>query len=296
MPESTARIAAAAQQLPSRLRALETRHAHAAARPLAQALADVQADATTRWLHATTPAQPVPLRDQLEALIAHIRQALAAAFKGKGTAAMREAQRAAYTAASLGLQHASRITAMLRGVPPTALGPETGRAAERAAAAIPAAVEAEHTHALALLTTASLTAYGAAGLAAVFTRARRAVTRITQHVAVAVTSAAAASATALARMLGPGVRMLWVAEPGACPACAAYAGRTARPGGHFPGGLSLDPRRTVFMTPVQGPPRHPHCRCIVVPYHPRWAASGTPLPLVLQRLARGHAPAPARRT
>jgi hypothetical protein len=119
-------------------------------------------------------------------------------------------------------------------------------------AAIPAAVQEEHSHALALLTTAGLTAYGAAGLASVFSRARRAVTRITAGVAVAITSAAANAALVVARYLGPGVRLLWVAEPGACPACAAYAGRTIRPGGHVPRRLSLDPARTVFLTPSPG--------------------------------------------
>jgi hypothetical protein len=187
---------------------------------------------------------------------------------------------------------------MLRGVPSVDVPPETGAAADRAAAGIPVAVEEEHGHALALLTTASLTAYGAAGVAAVFSRARRAVTRITQSVAVAVTSAAANAAITVARYLGPGVRMLWVAEPGACPACAAYAGRMVVPGRFFPGGLSLDPSRAVFMTPLTGPPRHPHCRCVVIPYHPSWRTTGTPLPVLLQQRARAgtRTPAPARRT
>jgi hypothetical protein len=136
----------------------------------------------------------------------------------------------------------------------------------------------------------------------VFSRARRAVTRITAGVAVAVTSAAANAAVVVARYLGPGVRMLWVAEPGACPACAAYAGRSIRIGGRFPGGLSLDPQRTVFLTAIPGPPRHPHCRCDVIPWHPRWTANttGTPLPVLLQQRARAahraSVPAQARRT
>jgi hypothetical protein len=76
---------------------------------------------------------------------------------------MREAQRAAYTAAALGIQHASRITALLRGVPPPDIPPETGPVADRAAGGIPAAVQEEHSHALALLTAAGLTVYGLAG-------------------------------------------------------------------------------------------------------------------------------------
>ena len=297
MSESAA-IANAAQRHPAQLRGLEHRHAAAAARPLAQALAGAQRDATTRWTLATSPTQPLPAPAVLRDLIEHIRRALEAAFTGQGTQAMREAQRAAYTAASLGIQHASRITALLRGVPPPDIPPESGPVADRAAAGIPAAVQQEHASALALLTTASLTAYGAAGLSAVFSRARRAVTRITQSVAVAITSAAAHAVRIVADHLGPGVRLLWVAEPGACPACAAYAGRHIRPGGHFPGGLSLDPRRTVFTTSIPGPPRHPHCRCGLIPWHPAWHTTGTPLPQLLQQRARAGArtPSPARRT
>ena len=297
MPDSTT-VADAAQRHPAQLRGLEHRHAAAAARPLAQALAQAQRDATTRWTLATSATQPLPAPLVLKDLIERIRRSLEAAFTGQGAQAMREAQRAAYTAAALGIQHASRITALLRGVPPPPIPPETGPVAERAAAGIPAAVEQEHANALALLTTASLTAYGAAGVAAVFSRARRAVTRITQSVAVAITSAAAHAVRIVADHLGPGIRLLWVAEPGACPACAAYAGRHIRPGGHFPGGLSLDPRRTVFMTSIPGPPRHPHCRCGLIPWHPAWHATGTPLPQLLQQRARAgtRIPAPARRT
>lgn len=296
MEESTT-VADAAQRHPAQLRGLEHRHAAAAARPLAQALAHAQKDATTRWTLATSATQPLPVPAVLKDLIERIRQALEAAFTGQGARAMQEAQRAAYTAAALGIQHASRITALLRGVPPPDIPPETGPIAERAAAGIPVAVAQEHTNALALLTTASLTAYGAAGVAAVFSRARRAVTRITQSVAVAVTSAAAHAVRIVADHLGPGVRLLWVAEPGACPACAAYAGRHIRPGGHFPGGLSLDPRRTVFTTSIPGPPRHPHCRCGLIPWHPAWLTTGTPLPQLLQQRARAgtRIPSPARR-
>ena len=298
MAETTKNIADLAQRQPAQLRGLEHRHGAAAARPLARALADAETDATHRWMLNTTPAQAIPTPDALKTLIEHIRKSLEAAFHGQGTRAMREAQRAAYTAAALGIQHAARITALLRGVPPPDIPPETGPVADRAAGGIPAAVEEEHSHALALLTTAGLTAYGLAGLKGVFSRARRAVTRITAGVAVAVTSAAAHAAQVVARYLGPGVRMLWVAEPGACPACAAYAGRSIRPGGHFPGGISLDPARTVFLTSIPGPPRHPHCRCTLIPWHPSWRASGTPLPQLLQQRARaGHrARVPAQRT
>ena len=296
--QATQNIADMAQRQPAQLRSLEHRHAATAARPLAKALADAETDATNRWTLVTTPTQAIPSEAALKALIEHIRKSLEAAFHGQGAHATREAQRAAFSAAALGVQHASRITALLRGVPPPDIPPETGPVSDRAAGAIPAAVQEEHSHALALLTTAGLTAYGLAGLKAVFSRARRAVSRITAGVAVAITSAAANAALVVARYLGPGMRMLWVAEPGACPACASYAGRSIPLGGHFPGGLSLDPKRSVFLTSIPGPPRHPHCRCSAIPWHPRWTANttGTPLPILLQQRARTGAPAPARRT
>jgi hypothetical protein len=297
--ETTQNVADLAQRQPAGLRALEHRHAAAAARPLAQALTAAQQDAVQRWMLATTPTQHIPAPAELAALIEHIRKQLEAAFHGQGAHATREAQRAAYTAAAQGIQHASRITAILRGVPPPPIPPETGPAADRAAGGITTAVQEEHSHALALLTAAGLTAYGIAGLKSVFSRARRAVTRITAGVAVAITSAAAHAAQVVARYLGPGIRLLWVAEPGACPACAAYAGRSIRLGGMFPGGLSLDPQRTVFLNPIAGPPRHPHCRCTVIPWHPSWTTRGVPLPVLLQQRARaGHRATtiPAQRT
>ncbi|WP_232542993.1 hypothetical protein [Streptomyces sp. QHH-9511] len=294
--ESTSDIADLAQRQPAQLRALEQRHGAAAARPLSQLLAAAETDATRRWI-LTTPASALPAPTELAALIEHIRRALTAAFHGQGAHAMREAQLAAYTAASLGLRYASQTVTLYRGVPPPGIPAEPGPAAEQAAAGMTAAVQEEHTRALAMLTTAALTAHGLAGLKAVFSRARRAVSRITAGVAVAVTSAAAHAAISVARLLGPGMRLVWAAEPGACPACAAYAGRAVVPGRFFPGGLSLDSARTVFLTPLASPPRHPHCRCVLIPYHPSWVAHGTPLPELLRRRARAaHAPAPARRT
>ncbi|MFD8839851.1 hypothetical protein [Streptomyces griseofuscus] len=300
MAETSKRIADLAQRQPAQLRALEHRHASAAARPLARALTDAETDATQRWLMTTTPHQATPSAANLQTLIEHIRKSLEAAFHGQGAYATAEAQRAAYAAASLGIQNSSRITALLRGIaPPLNIPVETGPVSDRAAGAIQAGVQEEHSHALALLTAAGLTALGLAGLKGVFSRARRAVSRITAGVATAITSAAANAALLVARYLGPGMRLLWVSEPGACPACAAYAGRSIPLGGHFPGGLSLDPRRTVFLTSIPGPPRHPHCRCSVIPWHPQWKTSGTPLPQLLQRLARAgmtRPTVPAQRT
>jgi hypothetical protein len=79
---------------------------------------------------------------------------------------------------------------------------------------------------------------------------------------------------------------MWVAEANACVRCLAYTGRTADPQGHFPGGLSWDPRsRHIGADPIDGPPLHPHCRCRTIPWSDRWTTSGALFPLALQREA-----------
>lgn len=278
-------IADMAEQQPDRIRALEQRAVRAAAWPLSNALTAAQSSAVTRWIRDTARGA-TPVGEALKKLIDYVRQLLRDAFAGKGRQAQRAAELAAFNAAQAGTQHASTLAAAMRGQPTPPTSADAGPEAQAAAAAIPAAIQEEHVSALALLTAAGLTATGLAGLNSVFQRARRAVGRIARGVAVAITSAAANAARLVARALGPGVRMLWVAEPGACPACAAYAGRHIRPGGLFPGGLSLDPRRTVFATPISGPPRHPHCRCVLLAWSPSWPLTGTPLPTLLRQRAR----------
>ncbi|MFJ6559966.1 hypothetical protein ACIQMV_08795 [Streptomyces sp. NPDC091412] len=277
------RIAALAQQQPDKLRTLEQRAVADATRPLATAIADAQQAAVTRWVRETS-GQQIP--DKLAELIAWVRKILDQAFSGKGRQAQAAAERAAFTAAHDSARHASALATAMRGQPTPPVSPTIGDQAQAAADAIPAAVEEEHGHALALLTAAGLTAMGLAGLHSVFKRARRAVGRISRGIATAVGHAAANAARLVARTLGDGVRLLWITEPGACAACRAYAGHHIRPGGQFPGGLTLDPRRTVFPDPIPSPPRHPHCRCGLIPWSPKWPVTGTPLPTLLRQQAR----------
>lgn len=284
MAVSSNRIAAAARQHPAAIRRIEQQAANDAAQPLARALADAQAAATRQWLHATSQ-QTTPSMTALDRLIAAIKRALVEAFRGRGKEAADTIRVAAYNAAQLSARQASALAAAMRETPSPPIQPVIGPEATAAANAVPAAVEEEHGHAVALLTAASLTALGFAGVTSVFNRARRAVTRIARHAAVAITSAAAHAAAAVARAIGPTTRILWVAEPGACPACAAYAGRSVRPGQRFPAALSLDPKRTVFATAPEGPPLHPHCRCWTLPYSPAWPVDGTPLPALLRHYA-----------
>ncbi|MEU0991281.1 hypothetical protein [Streptomyces sp. NPDC005953] len=292
------RIAELARQHPTAIRQLESRAIQEAARPLAQALTAAQQEATAHWLRATASQRP-PSPGALDQLVEAIKQLLARAFRNAGAQARRTAERAALNAALLGAEQAAHIARTMRDQPTPNARPQppgwrgslAGPQAQAAADSLPAAIEEEHHHALALLTAAGLTALGLAGLTTVFNRARRAVTRIARAVAVAVTSGAAAGATTVARAIGPAVRLLWVAEPGACEACAAYAGRSVLPGRKFPGGLSLNPKRTVFPTPIYGPPRHPHCRCALIPWLPEWHTGGTPLPdLLRQRTSSARRP------
>ncbi|MFS4103768.1 hypothetical protein [Streptomyces sp. PD-S100-1] len=276
-------IAARARQHTERLRTMEQRAVAQATQPLATAIADAQSAALTRWVRETV-GQRIP--DRLAELVDWVRNLLRRAFHGQGVQAQAAAERAAFAAAHNAVQQASQLAATMSGQPTPPITPEPGPDAQAAADTIPTAVEEEHGHALALLTTAALTATGLAGLTAVFKRARRAVGRISRAVATAVGSAAAHGARLVTRALGGGTRLLWVAEPDACAACRASAGRHIRPGGMFPGGLSLDPRRTLFPTPIPGPPRHPHCRCVLIPWSATWPISGTPLPTLLRQQAR----------
>lgn len=285
MTASSNQIATAARNQSAVIRRIEQQAARDAGQPLAQALAAAQNAATRQWIHATA-RQATPSPDALDRLIATTKQLLAEAFRGKGKLAADTIRIAAYNSAQLSARQAAALAAAMSGEPTPPMQPVIGPEAATAADAVPAAVEDEHQRALALLTAASVTALGFAGVTGVFNRARRAVIRISRHAAVAVTSAAAHAATAVARAIGPTTRLLWVAEPGACPACAAYAGRSVVAGRRFPAALSLDPRRTVFATAPTGPPLHPHCRCWTIPYSPTWPVDGTPLPALLRRAAQ----------
>ena len=179
-------------------------------------------------------------------------------------------------------------------VPPT---PEPGDDTQQAIDDIPRQVAEQQHAALKALTVAAVATVGWAGITAAFNHARRAAARIAAAVSTAMGTAAANGARALVTELdraadehpgrkAPRTLLMWVAEPDACPACAAYSGRTIKPGEKFPGGLSLNPRRSVFREPVTGPPRHPHCRCVLIPWRHEWARPGASLTAVLRNRAR----------
>lgn len=103
--------------------------------------------------------------------------------------------------------------------------------------------------------------------------------------------------------LGPQLRVVWLAERGACLTCQALSGQVADPssGTWFDEFATFDRRPMPVWPPDQplmGPPRHPHCRCRLRII----SASNTMLPDALARearrsVARGfsdHASRPAR--
>jgi hypothetical protein len=103
-----------------------------------------------------------------------------------------------------------------------------------------------------------------------------------------------------------GADLLWIAERNACLTCLALSGHTPRPDGHFDASLTFAAHPLPLFPignpqPLDGPPRHPHCRCTTRLWLP---GSDPAFPLALQReaqrtVARGwsaHTSVPAKLT
>ncbi|TXJ78622.1 hypothetical protein E2C11_16580 [Streptomyces lavendulae] len=114
--------------------------------------------------------------------------------------------------------------------------------------------------------------------------ARAVLPAVRAHIAWVINTAVHEGLDAVVRATAP--LRVWVSEADACVRCLAYAGRTAKPGEPFPGGLSWDPRqRRTSSAGVDGPPLHAHCRCRTVPWSNSWKADGIPFPEALRREA-----------
>lgn len=286
-------LADMAEQHTADLRALTDTVTTAATAGLAAALATAQTAATTAWITTTGDLGRSPGPQQTAQLLRTVRSGITTAMDGHDNTVQHAMTDGARAAAAMGSRHAAAFTTAASGEPaaappnPPGIPPEVQQLIDDA----PERIGEERNAALALLTTALVTAAGWAGVAAAFNTARRAVSRLRAAVSwVCGTSAAAAvirsTRRAGAKAPGSPALLVWVAEPGACPACAAYAGRAVKPGGMFPGGLTIGPPRTAFATPVAGPPRHSHCRCVLVPWRAAWAGPGSPLPALLRQRAR----------
>lgn len=70
---------------------------------------------------------------------------------------------------------------------------------------------------------------------------------------------------------GVKIRKMWVTRfgPGTCPQCAALHGTIVDVGTAFPWKATLHPSwkpQKPYMGFLGGPPRHPNCRCVIVPF------------------------------
>jgi hypothetical protein len=114
--------------------------------------------------------------------------------------------------------------------------------------------------------------------------ARGVVSEVRARIAWVINTAVHEGLDAVVRATAP--LRVWVAEADACTMCLAYTGRVVKADEPFPGGLSWDPRqRRTNAPPIEGPPKHPHCRCRVLPWSEAWTTEGVPFPLALQREA-----------
>jgi hypothetical protein len=159
------------------------------------------------------------------------------------------------------------------------------RDAVEAARAIAATVREQLRLTEVLLSPRSVAGQGWSGVTAGLAAARRAVSLVRSAVAWCIHRAINdGAAQAIAEL---GARRLWVTEPDACVICLAYAGRVADRDGMFPGGLSMDPHaRSTTAAAVEGPPKHPNCRCRLVAWRDEWARPGvTSLPDLLRAQA-----------
>lgn len=80
-----------------------------------------------------------------------------------------------------------------------------------------------------------------------------------------VNSTAARAAEVTARALGA-QGTVWVAERDACVSCVALSGQVARFGETFDGSMTWGDKPLAWEGFNGKPPRHPHCRCRLVPW------------------------------
>lgn len=294
MTTAAPQLADTAQQNTAQLQALEVAVAAAATAGLAAALTSALRATTTAWLRAVGTLADTPGRPGLEALLRETRRRIAEAMAGQGRIAQQIAADGARRAVRLGVQQGAAFAFAASGTPPPVPpAPPLDDEVRAALADMPAHVEEQRSAAMKALTMAAVAAVGWAGITAAFGVARRSITRLAAAASVALGAALRAGVQAVASAIDQAssrrsepTLLMWVAEPTSCLACAAYSGRTIRPDEKFPGGLSLNPDKTVFATAIPGPPRHPHCRCVLVPWRQNWAQPGPQLAAVLRQRAR----------
>lgn len=121
-------------------------------------------------------------------------------------------------------------------------------------------------------------------LVSAFADGHMGVSIIRREVVAAVFNSASSGVSAATKQAGIG--SVWVAERDACLHCTGHAGHIVGPGVKFPAGLTYDASESSPFGAVTGPQLHPHCRCTLSPWSPKWAGRGTSYPEVLRREAK----------
>jgi hypothetical protein len=247
-------------------------------------LAALVAVALTAWVAAFGALTVLGAGTKLATLLAGVRADVDRASKGLGSRAQHALDSVLEDATRLGGRHAVDFLRYATGRDHDLPDVDVSRDARAAASGMSAAVAEQLRLAARLLSPRTVSGSGWRGVLLGLAAARRAATLVRQTIAWVVHRAINQGAAQVADHYG--ARGLWVTEPDACVNCLAYAGRLADRDGHFPGGLSMDPRaRSTTKAAMDGPPLHPNCRCRLVPWMPDWDTGPGSLPDLLREQA-----------
>lgn len=94
----------------------------------------------------------------------------------------------------------------------------------------------------------------------------------------------AANTAASEQILANGAVKMWVAERDACLHCLALSGQTTTEG-FDPGSTYATKSTSAYGGILPEPPRHPHCRCRIVPWKEDWRGGEVAAPEALSREA-----------
>lgn len=270
------------QQQADEAAALEEQTAQEADGGAGAGLAAAVTAALAAWVLAFGSLAAVGAGAGLVAYLARVRRDVDRAQSGLGHRAARTVEGALVEATAMGARHATAFARLASGerlaIPDVTVAQDVRDAAK----AVTDTVAQQLRLTARLLSPRNVTSWRdvLTGLGA----ARRAVGMVRSAVAWCLHRAINDGATQAITALG--ARPLWVTEPDACAICLAYAGHLADRDGRFPGGLSMDPAsRTSTRAAIDGPPRHPNCRCRLVPWRDEWASSRTGLPELLRQQA-----------
>lgn len=258
-------------------------------------LGEVLATAAALWAAKFGTVTAAGAGADLVLVLAKVWEKVQAALAGLGARARRVLLAGLPGAIGLGMDQARAFARAGSGSRVRGVGhrPRPSQVARDAAEGLVDMVAGQLRRAAVLLSADVVEGRSFAAVAAGISAARSAVSRVRGAVAWAVHESVRVGGDAVARALG--LQRVWVAERDACVRCQAYAGEVAPVGGTFKGGQSWDPRqRESGADRIAGPPLHPHCRCRLALWSPRWPHRGLSLPEALaaqgrEAVARGWA-------